>query len=124
MSDVVVERIRECEPYRGPHAIPGIEFRPVGKAVGASAWGMNVLEIEAGCEGYPEHDHREDGQEEVYVVLDGSGKLVADRSERALEAGMAVRVGPEVKRKFLPGDDGLVLLAIGGTPGHAYSPPG
>jgi hypothetical protein len=32
----------------------------------------------------------------------------------------AVRVGPEVKRKVLPGPDGLRLLVIGARPGQAY----
>lgn len=122
MSDIVIKRIEECEPYEGPHAIPGIEFRPVAKELGVTAWGMSVLEIEAGCTGYPEHDHREDGQEEVYVVLDGGGTLVTREGERSVEAGMLVRVGPESTRSFLAGDDGLLLLALGGTPGQAYSP--
>jgi mannose-6-phosphate isomerase-like protein (cupin superfamily) len=81
---------------------------------------MNVLEIEPGCTAYPEHDHAQDGQEEVYVILKGSASLVTSEGEFQVETGMLVRVGPNTKRKFLPGKEGLTILAIGGTPGQAY----
>jgi hypothetical protein len=33
-----------------------------------------------------------------------------------------VRVGPNQKRKILPGPQGAAVLAIGATPGKAYEP--
>ncbi|MNC90064.1 Cupin domain protein [compost metagenome] len=89
-------------------------------ALGVSAWGMNVLELDPGCTGYPEHDHEKDGQEEVYVVLDGALTLQAAGEERTLGRGDFVRVGPETRRKFVTGSSGATLLAIGATPGKAY----
>jgi hypothetical protein len=35
---------------------------------------------------------------------------------------MLARVGPIQKRKIIPGDEGVTLLALGGTPGKAYEP--
>src|SRR5262249_21173997 len=67
MIDVLVKKLTEIAPYAGPNAIAGIRFRPAARELGVSAWGMNVIEIDAGCEAYPEHDHVRDGQEEVYV---------------------------------------------------------
>ena len=32
------------------------------------------------------------------------------------------RVGPEQKRKIVPGDGGVTIVVIGGTPGKAYEP--
>lgn len=122
MSDVKVRRIDEVDPYTGPHALDGIRFRPVAGALGITAWGMNVLEMEPGTTTYPTHDHAGDGQEEVYVVLDGDAVLVADGEERRLEAGELVRVGPDVERTWRPGERGVTLLAIGATPGSAYEP--
>ena len=123
MSEVTVKRIEDIEAYAGKNAIPGIKFRPVARALGVTAWGMAVLEIERGTTGYFEHDHREDGQEEVYFVYGGSGTVLIDgRDELPVEMGQFVRVGPEHKRKFLPGPDGLMLIAIGSTPGKAYEP--
>ncbi|MEZ5987572.1 MAG: hypothetical protein R3F30_00295 [Planctomycetota bacterium] len=75
MGEIEVRKFADCAPYEGPDAIPGIRFRPVGPALGVSGWGMNLLELDAGCTGYPEHDYAADGQEEPYVVLEGSAEL-------------------------------------------------
>ncbi|HUP21008.1 MAG TPA: cupin domain-containing protein [Gemmatimonadota bacterium] len=124
MSDVTVQRIDDLEPYTGPHAREGIRFKPMARPLGVTAWGMNVLEMAPGATTYPEHDHAEDGQEEVFVVLAGAATLVAGDDERRVEAGEAVRIGPGVKRSWRPGDEGVTLLALGGTPGKAYAPRG
>jgi mannose-6-phosphate isomerase-like protein (cupin superfamily) len=92
------------------------------QTIDPTAWGMNVLELDADCEGYPEHDHAKDGQEEVYVVLRGAGTLRVADEETPFRAGVLVRVGPSARRKFVSGHDGLVLLALGATPGKAYAP--
>ena len=122
MTDIIVKSIEEIEPYAGEHAIPGIRFRPAREALGVSAWGMNVLELDPGCEGYPEHDHRSDGHEEVYVVLRGSVELVAGDVRTTLNQGDLARVGPKTRRKLVTAEHGATLLAIGGTPGQAYTP--
>ncbi len=122
MSDVQAKRIEEIDYYKGPNAIAGIRFRSAARALGVTAWGMSVLEVEPGCSAYPEHDHERDGQEEVYVVLRGSATLKVGSESRELGAGTLVRVGPKEKRKFLPGKDGVTLLAIGATPGKPYEP--
>lgn len=122
MKNITTEHLTSMAPYSGPHAIPGIRFRPARALLGVSAWGMNVLEIDAGCEAYPEHDHVKDGQEEVYFVVRGAGVLVARGERTSLTEGTFVRVAPEVTRKILPGPEGIVLLAIGGTPGKSFEP--
>ena len=122
MSELTIKKTDEIGFYQGPKSIAGIKFRHAGKDLGVTAWGMNVIEIDAGCTAYPEHDHSKDGQEEVYVVLRGSAKLIAGGSEQELEAGALVRVGPATRRKFLPGPSGVTLLALGATPGKAYEP--
>ncbi len=120
MGDVKTTKLDEIPFYKGTNAIPGIKFHSAGRELGVTAWGMNVLDIDAGCTAYPEHDHAKDAQEEVYVVLRGSGTLDAGDEKTALTEGMFVRVGPSQKRKILPGPQGVVVLAIGGTPGKAY----
>jgi mannose-6-phosphate isomerase-like protein (cupin superfamily) len=121
MADVKAKTIDQIPYYQGPNAIPGIRFHSAGRELGVSAWGMNVLEIDAGCVAYPEHDHVKDGQEEVYVVLKGSGTIDAGGERTELAEGMLVRVGPSTRRKISPGAGGIVVLAIGATPGQAYS---
>src|SRR5262245_31406380 len=104
MSDVTVSRIDAIEPYRGPNALQGIQFRPAGRALGVTSWGMAVLTLAPGTTTYYEHDHVRDGQEEVYILLEGSGTLRAGGQEWRVEPGMLVRVGPGVTRKWVPGD--------------------
>ena len=123
-GDITVMRIEDVEPYRGPNALPLIEFRALGRGLGVTAWGMNVLKLAPGATKYPEHAHSEDGQEEVYVVLEGNATLHSDAQEWQLEPGMVARVGPAAKRKWLPGEKGVTLLAMGATPGKAYTPRG
>jgi quercetin dioxygenase-like cupin family protein len=120
MDDITVKNLEEIAPYTGPHAIPGIRFRPAREALGVRAWGMNVIELDPACENYPAHRHTNDGQEEVYVVLRGSVVLLAADTERTLKEGDFVRVAPDVDRKFVTRKEGATLLALGGTPGQAY----
>jgi len=122
MSDHKKLDVAEISSYQGPGAIPGIKFRQAAKDLNVTAWGMNVLEIDAGCTAYPEHDHASDGQEEVYVVLSGSGVLSVGSDETALKTGSLARVGPAAKRKIIPGPQGITILALGATPGKAYQP--
>ena len=48
--------------------------------------------------------------------------MKADEEAWELVPGMLVRVDAGQKRKVLPGDDGVTILAIGNTPGKAYEP--
>jgi mannose-6-phosphate isomerase-like protein (cupin superfamily) len=122
MADATLKKIEEIPAYTGPNAIPGIRFRPAARALGVTAWGMSVIEIDSGCTRYPEHDHTKDGQEEVYVVLRGSAVIHFGGEEQQVQEGSLVRVAPLQRRKFVPGPSGVTLLALGGTPGQAYKP--
>ena len=122
MADATLKKIQDVPPYSGPNVIPGMRFRPMGRALGVTAWGMNVIEIDPGCARYPEHDHQKDGQEEVYAVLRGSAVVQLGAEEQELEEGGFVRVAAGQRRKFIPGPSGVTLLALGATPGQAYQP--
>src|SRR5215208_915509 len=50
-------------------------FKRARAELGISSFGMQVMDIPAGAEQYPEHDHSEDGQEEVYLALRGSAEI-------------------------------------------------
>lgn len=115
-------RIEDVAPYAGEHAIEGIHFRHLRQALGGTAWGMNVLEFAPHCTGYPEHDHRGDGQEEVYVVLAGSIVLRYGETAVTLGEGEVARVPPELTRALVTAERGATVLAIGATPGEAYVP--
>jgi mannose-6-phosphate isomerase-like protein (cupin superfamily) len=117
MADVTVKRIDDLESYAGEK-----RFNYAAKGLGVTAWGMNVLRLPAGWADYPDHDHAKDGQEEVYVVLEGSATMEASGERFELAPGILVRVGAQQKRKIVPGPKGVTILALGGTPGKAYEP--
>jgi mannose-6-phosphate isomerase-like protein (cupin superfamily) len=117
MDDVVVKRFDELDSYQGQG-----QFLYAGKSLGVTAWGLNILKLPANWPDYPLHDHAAEEQEEVYVVLRGHARLEVDGQTWSLEPHMVVRVGPNRKRKIVPGPDGVTLLAIGGTPGKPYTP--
>jgi quercetin dioxygenase-like cupin family protein len=58
------------------------------------------------------HSHRE--QEEAYVVVAGSGRVLLDGEVHDLRQWDVVRVAPEVVRAFEAGPDGLDIIAVGG----------
>jgi quercetin dioxygenase-like cupin family protein len=58
------------------------------------------------------HSHRE--QEEAYVVVAGSGRVLLDDEVLELSLWDVVRVAPEVVRAFEAGPDGLDVIAVGG----------
>lgn len=115
MADVTVKALDELDNYEG-------RFLYAGRGLGVSSWGMNVVRMPADWDGYPEHDHAEDGQEEVYVVLEGNATLQAGDDSWDLAPGKMARVGPKQKRKVVPGGDGATMLVLGGTPGKPYPP--
>ena len=84
---------------------------------------MQVLRFPPNADQHPEHDHAEQGLEEVYVVMSGRGELVVDGETVALEPELMVRVGPSARRKITTGDEPMLLLALGGVPGKAYEAP-
>ena len=88
--------------------------------LGVTSFGMQVIDLPPNVEGYPEHDHAETGQEEVYVLLSGEVDLTVDGETMRLAEGSMVRVGPEARRKLVTRDHPVRLLALGGTPGKAY----
>jgi mannose-6-phosphate isomerase-like protein (cupin superfamily) len=58
------------------------------------------------------HRHRE--QEEAYVVVSGSGRMLLDGEVVELKPYDTVRVAPEVARAFEAGPEGLEVIAVGG----------
>lgn len=101
----------------------GGAFKRVRAALGASAFGIQIIELPPNADGYPEHDHAQDGQEEVYVTLSGDAVMTIAGEQVTMDAETIVRVGPGVMRKIVPGDAGLRVLIVGGVPGKPYEAP-
>jgi mannose-6-phosphate isomerase-like protein (cupin superfamily) len=114
MSDFRVVKIDDME------AIAFGTFRRARAELDVTAFGLQILDLPPNLDAYPEHDHGEDGQEEVYFVLRGSGEIEIDGERFALDPDTAVSVKSGTRRKLWPGPDGLRVIAIGGRPGAAY----
>ena len=91
--------------------------------LGVSSFGLAVLDLPPNVDRYPEHDHRGDRQEEVFLLLRGTAWMELDGERLDLDDETFVRVGPLVRRKVYSGADGARVLILGGTPGEPYDPP-
>lgn len=74
------------------------------------SFGLAVIDLERGADDHPEHDHAQAGQEEVFVVLRGTGTMEVDGDTVDLDPETIVRVGPGAKRRIAPGTGGIRLL--------------
>ena len=114
MAGYTIAKIDDIE------AIYGGGFKRARSALGITSFGLQIMDLPPGFEGYPEHDHSSDGQEEVYATLRGGGEIEIDGERHAIDAGQLVSVMPGTKRKIYPGPEGIRLLIVGGTAGAAY----
>jgi mannose-6-phosphate isomerase-like protein (cupin superfamily) len=58
--------------------------------------------------------HRHEQQEEIYVVVGGSGRVKIEDDIVEVGPWDAIRISPQTMRQFEAGPDGLELLAFGG----------
>lgn len=101
---------------------PGGAVRFVRRALGVEAFGINWFDLAPNTEGR-EHDETESGQEEVNIIVRGSGTFQIDGEEVPFEAPAAFRFDPETVRRPVAGPDGLTMIAVGARRG-SYEPHG
>jgi quercetin dioxygenase-like cupin family protein len=101
---------------------PGGAVRFVRRALGVEAFGINWFELPPGTEGI-EHDEGDSGQEEVSVVVRGSGHWRVDGERIPVRVGSFIRIDAESLRTAVAGPDGLTFVAVGARPG-SYEPRG
>lgn len=101
-------------------------FVRMARAAGATRTGLNWGRLSAGRAGAPPHCHS--AEEEIFVVLDGSGTLElwpapdsaradasAEREEHAIRAGDVISrpSGTGIAHYFRAGDEGMTFLSYG-----------
>jgi uncharacterized cupin superfamily protein len=91
--------------------VPAIEGRFGRSALGSEHVGVSHFRYAPNHHSVSGHRHRE--QEEVYVVLAGSGRMRLDGDVVEIGPWDVVRVAPATVRAFEAGPDGLEYLAIG-----------
>jgi len=90
---------------------PDLEARFGRKALGIEGGGFSYQRLAPSFT--PSRGHRHRTQEEVYVVLSGSGRVKLGDEVRELRQWDVIRVAAPVVRAFAAGPDGLELLAVG-----------
>jgi quercetin dioxygenase-like cupin family protein len=111
MSDFAAVNLLDVEDSVGDR-VPGMEGRFGRKHLDSRDLGVSLFRYAAGLRSPMAHSHRE--QEEAYVVVAGSGRMLLNDEVHALRQWDVVRVAPEVVRAFEAGPDGLDIIAIGG----------
>jgi quercetin dioxygenase-like cupin family protein len=111
MSRFSTVNLLEVEDSVGERA-PGIEGRFGRKHLDSRDLGVSHFRYAANLRSPVGHSHRE--QEEAYVVVAGSGRVLLDDDVYELRQWDVVRVAPEVVRAFEAGPDGLEIIAVGG----------
>jgi len=111
MSSFSTVNLMDVEDSVGDRA-PGIEGRFGRKHLDSRDLGVSLFRYAANLRSPVAHSHRE--QEEAYLIVAGSGRVLLDDEVLELRQWDVVRVAPEVVRAFEAGPDGLDVVAIGG----------
>ena len=111
MSRFATVNLLEVENSMGDRA-PGFELRFGRKHLDSRDLGISYARYVPNLRSPMAHSHGE--QEEAYVVVGGSGRVLLDGEVLELRQWDVVRVAPEVVRAFESGPDGLELIAVGG----------
>ena len=90
---------------------PDLEFRSATKALELEKSGLAYQRVPPG-QRFP-YGHTHKTQEEVYVVVSGSGRMKVDNEIVELKEWDAVRVPPGGWRGYEAGPEGLEMLVIG-----------
>jgi mannose-6-phosphate isomerase-like protein (cupin superfamily) len=101
---------------------PGGAVRFVRRELGVEAFGINWFELGPDAAG-KEHDESETGQEEVNVIVRGSGVYRIEGVDIPVSEGTFLRFDPGTTRVPIAGPDGMTMIGIGARRG-SYEPRG
>lgn len=90
---------------------PGLETHFAGKALELTQSGISYQRFAPGFRAPFGHKHG--SQEEIYVLVSGSGRMKLDDDVVELRQWDAVRIAKETMRNFEAGPDGAEILAFG-----------
>ena len=94
----------------------GYGFRKVRRALGITAFGVNLVVYPPHYEGFA---HWHDTQDELYFVHRGTAKFEVGGEDRILGPGGLCHVESTTPRQVTSvGDDDLVLLVVGAKGGY------
>ena len=106
-TKINLKDVEDSAAERGPE----VEARFARKHLDSDHLGVSFFRYGSNYRSRTGHSHRE--QEEVYVVVGGSGRIKLDDEIVDLEVWDVVRVAPGTVRAFEGGPDGIEVVAIG-----------
>jgi quercetin dioxygenase-like cupin family protein len=106
--------VLHVDDLEGAGPTGGVKF--VRRVLGVEAFGVNWLELPPNAEGV-EHDESGTEQEEVNVVIAGSGRWRIDGEEVEVSRGTFLRFDPDTTRMPIAGPDGMTFVGIGARRG-------
>ena len=106
--------------------VAGVHWRPIRRALGVSAFGINAYTADAGEHLIEEHDEAGSGaggHEEIYLVVRGRATFTVAGEQVDAPAGTLVFLDdPSERRGAVAVEDATMAVAIGGSPGAAGPP--
>jgi mannose-6-phosphate isomerase-like protein (cupin superfamily) len=115
MANYTVKNIKELDNAAERFGIEGMEARFARNALELEKFGFSYQALTPNYR--QAFGHRHASQEEVYLVLRGSGRIKVEDDIVPLKTWDAIRVPPGVARQLESGPDGMELLAIGAPEG-------
>ncbi len=114
MTNVTIKNLKSDVEDSAPKfgMAPAVEAHFARDDIDAEVFGLSYQRLAPNARMPFGHKHAQ--QEEVYVVVGGSGRVKVEDDIHDVAQWDAVRVGPDTMRNFEAGPDGLELIAFGG----------
>ena len=107
-----IQNLRELEDLAKKYGLsPAMETHFAREPLGCEQSGLSMQRLAPKAR--QPFGHRHEQEEELYVVVDGSGRVKLDDEILDLRTWDAVRVSPGVMRCFEAGADGMEFLGFG-----------
>jgi quercetin dioxygenase-like cupin family protein len=112
MAGYTIKNLKQIEDMAPKFGMsPGLEGRFARDELDADQLGVSYQRLAPGFRMPFGHRHKD--EEEVYVVVGGSGRVKLDDEIATVEQWDAVRVAPGTTRCFEGGPDGIEFIAFG-----------
>jgi mannose-6-phosphate isomerase-like protein (cupin superfamily) len=110
MPDFTLTNLKDVQDVAAGRA-PGLEARMARGAIDSEHLGISYFRLDPDTRAPYGHHH--EVQEEVYVIVSGSGRFKLDDEIVDVAQWDALRVAPAVLRGFEAGPDGMEIVIAG-----------
>jgi mannose-6-phosphate isomerase-like protein (cupin superfamily) len=112
VAGYTIVNLLEIEDQAPKFGLTGLEARFARGPLEADALGLSLQRFAPRFR--TPFGHRHEAQEEIYILLSGTGLLKLDDEVRDLRQWDCVRIASETMRCFEAGPEGAELLVVGG----------